>query len=237
MAAGAAGTPPLEPEAVRGACFYSITATQPGLKGVELGHQMIKRAADLVRLEFPSLSTTCTLSPLPQFAQWLHARLGAEAEAGAIEGGAGAVTWAAGAHGGSGGPAQHLAASSADAVNRAGGVIGAETGADAGAGCTVSVAAPDTRLPQPSLLTPCQARVITAAAAVLLPAPDAPTNVAQTHPAAALHPSALLAALLASGAWVAGVGEVQGLEEAVRGVVMKAAARYLLLERRQGMQG
>jgi malonyl-CoA decarboxylase len=47
------------------AVFYSISSTQPGLAGIDLGNDLIKRAAAALRAEAPSLRTLCTLSPLP----------------------------------------------------------------------------------------------------------------------------------------------------------------------------
>lgn len=53
------------------AVFYSITSTQRGLQGVELGGQVIKRVVvDLVS-EFPRMSQFASLSPVPGFKDWL----------------------------------------------------------------------------------------------------------------------------------------------------------------------
>ena len=57
----------------RVAVFYSISNCQPGLRGIELGNFLIKRVAEALAAEFPSLSTFCTLSPVPTFAAWLAA--------------------------------------------------------------------------------------------------------------------------------------------------------------------
>eukprot|EP00955_Chlamydomonas_euryale_P082568 363740-Chlamydomonas_euryale.AAC.31 len=86
------------------AVFYSISSTQPGLSGVDLGHFLIKKAAELVKVsvpgrhriaclsssmtqsahawgaEFPSVNLLVTLSPLPNFRRWLTARLKYEIE-------------------------------------------------------------------------------------------------------------------------------------------------------------
>ena len=70
--------PPPEPDT---AVFYSITSTQPGLAGVELGNSLIKRVVHELRHEHPSLSTFVTLSPLPGFMRWLRARAGASTAA------------------------------------------------------------------------------------------------------------------------------------------------------------
>ena len=53
------------------AAFYSISNCQPGLRGVNLGNFLIKQVAEQLQVEFPSLKTFCTLSPVPSFAQWL----------------------------------------------------------------------------------------------------------------------------------------------------------------------
>ncbi|KAG1663573.1 hypothetical protein FOA52_013193 [Chlamydomonas sp. UWO 241] len=62
------------------ATFYSISSTQPGLSGVDLGHFLIKRAAEAVQAEFPSVRTLVTLSPVPNFRAWLMARLAYKAQ-------------------------------------------------------------------------------------------------------------------------------------------------------------
>ena len=53
------------------AIFYSISNCQPGLRGVSLGNFLIKRVAQHLGQELPSLKTFCTLSPVPGFARWL----------------------------------------------------------------------------------------------------------------------------------------------------------------------
>jgi malonyl-CoA decarboxylase len=53
------------------AAFYSISNCQPGLKGVHLGNFLIKRVAESLQKEFPSLKTFCTLSPIPGLVGWL----------------------------------------------------------------------------------------------------------------------------------------------------------------------
>jgi malonyl-CoA decarboxylase len=57
----------------KSAIFYSISNCQPGLKGVSLGNFLIKRVAQKLIEEMPSLKTFCTLSPIPGFTQWLDA--------------------------------------------------------------------------------------------------------------------------------------------------------------------
>jgi len=53
------------------AAFYSISNCQPGLKGIHLGNFLIKRVAEDLKSEFPSLKTFCTLSPIPSLADFL----------------------------------------------------------------------------------------------------------------------------------------------------------------------
>jgi malonyl-CoA decarboxylase len=61
----------IEPKQVKVAAFYSISNCQPGLKGVHLGNFLIKRVAESLQKEFPSLKTFCTLSPIPGLVGWL----------------------------------------------------------------------------------------------------------------------------------------------------------------------
>jgi malonyl-CoA decarboxylase len=53
------------------AAFYSISNCQPGLRGINLGNFLIKRVAEQLQSEFPTLKTFCTLSPVPGFGGWL----------------------------------------------------------------------------------------------------------------------------------------------------------------------
>jgi malonyl-CoA decarboxylase len=62
---------PVEPKQYKVATFYSISNCQPGLRGVSLGNFLIKRVAERLRAEFPSIRTFCTLSPIPGFVRWL----------------------------------------------------------------------------------------------------------------------------------------------------------------------
>ncbi|KAK5968527.1 MaLonyl CoA Decarboxylase [Trichostrongylus colubriformis] len=57
------------------AIYYSITATQPGLTGIDLGNMLIKRVASLLQSELPSVQTHSTLSPIPGFRTWMLRRL------------------------------------------------------------------------------------------------------------------------------------------------------------------
>ncbi len=55
----------------RVAAFYSISNCEPGLRGVSLGNFLIKRVAEELRRDLPSLRRFCTLSPIPSFRGWL----------------------------------------------------------------------------------------------------------------------------------------------------------------------
>jgi malonyl-CoA decarboxylase len=54
------------------AIFYSISSTQRGLSGIDLGQSLIKAAVRELQQEFPSLKTFCTLSPIPGLRRWLE---------------------------------------------------------------------------------------------------------------------------------------------------------------------
>ncbi|KAK1163378.1 malonyl-CoA decarboxylase, mitochondrial-like [Acipenser oxyrinchus oxyrinchus] len=56
---------------VNAAVFYSISSTQPGLQGVELGNYLIKRVVRELQGEFPHLNQFSSLSPIPGFTNWL----------------------------------------------------------------------------------------------------------------------------------------------------------------------
>jgi malonyl-CoA decarboxylase len=62
---------PVDVERATSAVFYSISNCQRGLAGVSFGHFLIKQVVEEVRRELPRLSTFVTLSPAPDFAQWL----------------------------------------------------------------------------------------------------------------------------------------------------------------------
>jgi malonyl-CoA decarboxylase len=55
----------------RVAAFYSISNCEPGLRGVSLGNFLIKRVAQQLRAELPTLKRFCTLSPIPGLRSWL----------------------------------------------------------------------------------------------------------------------------------------------------------------------
>ncbi|MBU6436466.1 MAG: malonyl-CoA decarboxylase [Betaproteobacteria bacterium] len=62
---------PLAARHFKVATFYSISNCQPGLRGVSLGNFLIKRVAQQLQRELPSVKTFCTLSPIPRFTAWL----------------------------------------------------------------------------------------------------------------------------------------------------------------------
>ncbi|XP_050759877.1 malonyl-CoA decarboxylase, mitochondrial [Gymnogyps californianus] len=66
--------PPLETEdtdKITTAIFYSISLTQQGLQGVELGTYLIKRVVKELQKELPQIKVFSTLSPIPGFTKWL----------------------------------------------------------------------------------------------------------------------------------------------------------------------
>lgn len=60
------------------ALFYSISSTQPGLSGINLGKFLIKRVVDLLRKEMPHITVFATLSPIPGYMQWLLSKLASQ---------------------------------------------------------------------------------------------------------------------------------------------------------------
>ena len=75
-----------DPKSARCAVFYSITSTQPGLRGVSFGNFLIKQVASDLHAELPNLKVFCTLSPIPGLRAWAEqsaARLPAVADAAA----------------------------------------------------------------------------------------------------------------------------------------------------------
>jgi malonyl-CoA decarboxylase len=53
------------------AVFYSISNCQEGLRGISFGNFLIKQVVEDLVKERPSLKTFVTLSPVPDFADWL----------------------------------------------------------------------------------------------------------------------------------------------------------------------
>ncbi|XP_057324378.1 malonyl-CoA decarboxylase, mitochondrial-like [Microplitis mediator] len=56
---------------IKAAVFYSISTTQKGLQGIELGNYLIKEVAKEVTREFPMIDQLSSLSPIPKFRLWL----------------------------------------------------------------------------------------------------------------------------------------------------------------------
>jgi malonyl-CoA decarboxylase len=65
-----------DPERATTAAFYSITNCQRGLAGVSFGHFLIKQVVEELSREFTRVSTFVTLSPAPNFAEWLRRERG-----------------------------------------------------------------------------------------------------------------------------------------------------------------
>jgi len=64
-----------DPENITTAIFYSITSTQKGLAGIELGNYLIKQVVKELQKEFPKMSMFSSLSPIPGFRNWLLGEL------------------------------------------------------------------------------------------------------------------------------------------------------------------
>jgi malonyl-CoA decarboxylase len=69
----------IDPERATTAAFYSISNCQRGLAGVSFGHFLIKQVVEEVGRQIPRLSTFVTLSPAPNFAEWLRRERATEA--------------------------------------------------------------------------------------------------------------------------------------------------------------
>ena len=67
------------PERATTAVFYSITNCQRGLAGVSFGNFLIKQVVEEVSREMPRIATFVTLSPAPNFADWLKRERAQEA--------------------------------------------------------------------------------------------------------------------------------------------------------------
>ena len=72
---------PQDADAATTAVFYSISAAQPGLRGIAFGKLLISRAAAALRRAHPQIRGVVTLSPMPGLRRWLAATT----EAGAPE--------------------------------------------------------------------------------------------------------------------------------------------------------
>jgi malonyl-CoA decarboxylase len=65
----------IDPEQANTAIFYSISNTQPGLAGINLGNFLIKTVVQELSNQFDNLKHFATLSPVPGFKQWLEPKL------------------------------------------------------------------------------------------------------------------------------------------------------------------
>jgi malonyl-CoA decarboxylase len=65
----------IEPDQANTAIFYSISNTQPGLAGINLGNFLIKTVVQELSNEFKQLKHFATLSPVPGFRKWLNTKL------------------------------------------------------------------------------------------------------------------------------------------------------------------
>ncbi|XP_075227553.1 malonyl-CoA decarboxylase, mitochondrial-like [Lycorma delicatula] len=64
-----------DPSCVKAAIFYSITSTQKGLQGIELGNYLIKQVVRELQAEFPYVFQFSSLSPIPSYRAWLIDKL------------------------------------------------------------------------------------------------------------------------------------------------------------------
>jgi malonyl-CoA decarboxylase len=65
----------IDPEHASTAIFYSISNTQPGLAGINLGNFLIKTVVQELSNQFDNLKHFATLSPVPGFKKWLAPKL------------------------------------------------------------------------------------------------------------------------------------------------------------------
>ncbi|XP_022716146.1 malonyl-CoA decarboxylase, mitochondrial isoform X1 [Durio zibethinus] len=77
--------PPIPENEATCALFYSISSTQPGLAGINLGKFLIKRVITLVKRDMPDISVFATLSPIPGFMQWLLSKLASQSKLAEVE--------------------------------------------------------------------------------------------------------------------------------------------------------
>lgn len=57
------------------ATFYSIGTAHAGLQGLNTARRLILAAVPWLQREFPSITTFCTLSPIPRFVPWLESAI------------------------------------------------------------------------------------------------------------------------------------------------------------------
>lgn len=72
--------PPQDLDKARWAIFYSISNTQPGLRGISFGNFLLKRVIECMVQELPKLRSFATLSPIPGLVDWLTRQSAAEVE-------------------------------------------------------------------------------------------------------------------------------------------------------------
>ncbi|KAI8853561.1 malonyl-CoA decarboxylase, partial [Chytridium lagenaria] len=82
-----------DPHLCKTAIFYSISSSQKGLAGVDLGNFLIKRVVKEIQRDFPAVSTFCTLSPIPGFRSWLNTQFNLIESLLSIGGGDGRSAW------------------------------------------------------------------------------------------------------------------------------------------------
>lgn len=73
--------PPQQLDKARCAVFYSISNTQPGLRGISFGNFLLKRVIERLLEELPKLKSFATLSPIPGFTDWLAKLSGPQVDA------------------------------------------------------------------------------------------------------------------------------------------------------------
>ncbi|XP_055337564.1 malonyl-CoA decarboxylase, mitochondrial-like [Paramacrobiotus metropolitanus] len=73
-----------DPDKIRAAVFYSVSSTQRGLRGIDLGMYLIRRAVTELRREFPDIAEFATLSPIPTFAAWLLTKMRSATDVSAV---------------------------------------------------------------------------------------------------------------------------------------------------------
>ncbi|KAK9155565.1 hypothetical protein Sjap_003045 [Stephania japonica] len=71
-------SPPSPESEATCALFYSISSTQPGLAGINLGKFLIKRVIELVKRDMPHVTKFATLSPIPGYMNWLQSKLASQ---------------------------------------------------------------------------------------------------------------------------------------------------------------
>jgi len=65
----------IDPEKANTAIFYSISNTQPGLAGINLGNFLIKTVVKKLSDDYNQIKQFATLSPVPGFRKWLAPKL------------------------------------------------------------------------------------------------------------------------------------------------------------------